>query len=75
LLRCGDVAILGSAGVMPAYRRSGAITSLTVRAIVEARERGVETVILQTEAGAPLERLLRISGFKKVFARACYTLP
>ncbi len=75
LLRHEDVAILGSAGVLPAHRRSGVITSLTIRAILDARERGVETMMLQTEAGAPLERLLRISGFKKVFTRTCYTLP
>jgi len=67
--------ILGSAGVLPAHRRSGAATSLAVRAAAQALEQGVDTLLLQTSAGAPLERLLRISGFKPAFVRTCYTLP
>ncbi len=67
--------ILGSAGVVPAHRRSGAVTNLTITAITEARREGVEALILQTAAGTLLERLLSISGFKKLFTRVCYTLP
>ena len=68
------VGILGSAGVIPALRGSKAIFTLIVRAIQQAHREGVETLLLQTTAGAPLERLLRINGFKRVFTRIGYTL-
>lgn len=66
--------VWGSAGVAPGHRRRGAITNLGIETITEAREQGVETLMLQTTAGTLLERLLRINGFKKVFTRTCYTL-
>jgi ribosomal protein S18 acetylase RimI-like enzyme len=74
LLRHERFGVLGSAGVLPGHRRSGAATNLTVKALTDARERGVDTVILQTTADAPLERLLRISGFTRAFTRSCYVL-
>jgi len=67
--------ILGSVGVAPAYRRSGAATNLATRAAMDAQAQGVDTLILQTTAGGRLERLLRISGFKTAFTRNCYSLP
>jgi GNAT superfamily N-acetyltransferase len=67
--------ILGSAGVLPDHRRGGAATALAVQAATQALGQGVDTLVLQTAAGAPLERLLRISGFKPAFIRTCYTLP
>jgi GNAT superfamily N-acetyltransferase len=67
--------ILGSAGVLPDHRRGGAATALAVQAATQALGEGVDTLVLQTAAGAPLERLLRISGFKPAFIRTCYTLP
>jgi ribosomal protein S18 acetylase RimI-like enzyme len=65
--------VLGSAGVLPAYRRKGAATALTTTALLDALHAGVDTVILQTDAGTPLERLLRISGFSTLFYRTAYT--
>jgi GNAT superfamily N-acetyltransferase len=66
--------ILGSAGVLPAHRRRGAATSLATRAIAQAQAHGVNTLMLQTMSGTPLERLLSINGFKRVFTRSCYVL-
>jgi hypothetical protein len=66
--------IIGSAGVVPAHRRSGAAHNLAIQAAVEAQGRGIDTLISQTAAGTPLERLLRISGFRSEFTRTCYTL-
>jgi hypothetical protein len=87
LARCGDdpaaicslicyqkVGILGSAGVIPAHRGSRAISMLVLEAIHQARQQGAETLLLQTTAGALLERLLRINGFKRAFTRIGYTL-
>ena len=75
LLCHGGFGVLGSAGVVPASRRCGVATSLAVQAITEAQQQGVETLILQTTAGTPLERLLRISGFVRAFSRSCFVLP
>jgi GNAT superfamily N-acetyltransferase len=69
-----NVGILGSAGVIPAHRGSKAIFRLIVEAVQQTRLRGVDTLLLQTTAGAPLERLLRINGFKRAFTRIGYTL-
>jgi hypothetical protein len=66
--------VYGSGAVLPAYRGSRAISNLFITAAQEAQKRGVDTVLLQTAAGAPLERMLRISGFKRVFTRVGYTL-
>jgi len=74
LLRWGEYGVLGSAGVLPEHRGGGAATALSTRAASDARAQGVETLMLQTEAGTPLERLLRINGFSRAFVRACYTL-
>ena len=73
LLTWGRFGVLGSAGVLPAFRRRRVASSLTVRAAEDARRQGVDPLLLQTTAGTPLERLLRISGFKRVFTRTCYT--
>jgi hypothetical protein len=66
--------VLGSAGVLPDQRRSGAATNLVIQALRDAREEGLETIVLQTAAGTPLERLLCISGFTMAFTRSCYVL-
>lgn len=68
------VGILGSAGVIPAHRGGRAISMLVVEMVQQARQQGAETLLLQTTAGAPLERLLRINGFKRAFTRIGYTL-
>jgi len=74
LLHHGVYGILGSAGVLPEHRRSGAITNLMIHAVRKAQQLGIETLIEQTEAGRPLERLLRITGFQTIFTRSYFTL-
>jgi hypothetical protein len=74
LLCYQNFGILGSVGVVAAHRKNGAATNLAVKAATDARKQGVDTLMLQTTAGTGLERLLRISGFKKAFVRTCYTL-
>jgi GNAT superfamily N-acetyltransferase len=75
LLRYENFGVFGSGGVLPAYRKSGVATNLTIKAATDAQEHGVDTLMGQTTAGTSLERLLRISGFKRVFTRTCYTHP
>ncbi len=67
--------ILGSAGVVPTHRKSGAATCLAIKAIMEAQEQGSDTVIVQTTNNEWLERVLYANGFEKAFTRTCYTLP
>ena len=74
LLRYETFGVLGSAGVLPDQRRSGAATNLVIQALRNAREKGLETIFLQTAAGTPLERFLCISGFTRSFTRSCYVL-
>ncbi|MBN1936566.1 MAG: GNAT family N-acetyltransferase [Anaerolineae bacterium] len=66
--------VLGSAGVIPSRRGGSAATNLAVRAVFDARQEGVRTLMLQTAAGTLLERFLRIYGFKTAFTRTGYTL-
>lgn len=66
--------IIGSASVVPAFRRKKAVTNLTIAAVKTAQQQGVDTLLLQTTAGLLLERLLGIYGFKKIFTRVAYTL-
>ena len=75
LLCYENYGIIGSGGVVPAHRRSGAAHNLVIQAGTEAQKRGIDTLIGQTAAGTPLERLLRISGFRSEFTRTCYALP
>lgn len=74
LLHYGTFGVVGSAGVLRKHRRSGAATNLTVQAVREAQRLGIDTLIQQTEAAQPLERLLRITGFERVFSRTYYQL-
>jgi GNAT superfamily N-acetyltransferase len=72
-LLCHDnIGVLGSAGVLANHRGSGAATTLMARAAKDALALGVDTLMLQTTADTALERLLRISGFKRAFKRSCY---
>jgi hypothetical protein len=75
LICYGKYGVIGSGAVVPAHRRSGAAHNLAIQAAAEAQARGIDTLISQTAAGTPLERLLRISGFRTEFTRTCYTLP
>jgi len=70
-----DYAIIGSAGVVPQHRGSGIMFNLTAHVLLgQARQKGVDTVILQTVLGPIFERFLRICGFKLAFRRTGYLL-
>jgi hypothetical protein len=71
----GTLGVLGSAGVIPTRRGGRIATSLAAQAGQDARRAGVETLLLQTQADTWLERLLRISGFRRMFVRDCYVRP
>jgi GNAT superfamily N-acetyltransferase len=73
LLRYNKYGIIGSAGVLRRYRRSGVATNLVIRAIREAQQLGIEIIIQQIEAGRLLERLFRINGFQTAFSRTYYS--
>ena len=65
---------IGSAAVVPAFRRKKAVTNLAIEAVKTAQQHGVDTLLLQTTGGFLLERMLGIYGFKKMFTRVAYTL-
>lgn len=69
-----EFGVLGSAGVIPSRRGGSVATNLAVRAVLDARQAGVRTLMLQTAAGTMLERFLRIYGFRTAFTRVGYTL-
>jgi hypothetical protein len=71
----GSFGILGSTGVIPAYRRGGAATNLGISAVADAQKQGVQTLVVQTTGGTLFERFILMSGFKKAFTRICYSLP
>lgn len=68
------IGIVGSTGVIPAWRGSRAGRNLTLQVMRQAQAEGVETLILQTVADMPLERFLRLQGFKRAFTRVGFTL-
>jgi hypothetical protein len=70
-----DYAIIGSAGIVPQHRGSNIMFNLTAHVLFgQARQKGVDTVILQTVLGPIFERFLRICGFKLAFRRTGYLL-
>jgi len=69
-----DLAIIGSAGVIAGRRGLKVFSGLTARISADAYAAGCRRALLQTTAGAPFERFLRIAGFKTYFTRTCYTL-
>jgi GNAT superfamily N-acetyltransferase len=71
----GQLGTLGGVGVAPAYRTRGVATNLILKVFSDAQTRGLDTILIQTGAATPLERLLRIHGFKRVFTRVAYGLP
>jgi hypothetical protein len=68
-----DIGCLGGTGVLPMYRGRKVATNLAVKAITEAKEQGIHTMVVQT-INPKLERLLCMSGFEKAFTRTRYTL-
>lgn len=69
-----EYGILGSMGVLPSHRQSGAGTNLAVEAGHQAKALGIDIVVLQTAANTFLEQVLCMAGFQRAFTRICYTL-
>jgi hypothetical protein len=74
VMRHNNFAILGSAGVIPEHRGSSLIFNLAANVLLQARDEGADTVLLQTTLGPTFERFLRIIGFKLAFKRTGYML-
>jgi len=64
---------LGSGGVLPGLRHTGAAAALAVRGYQDFKKDGNKLMTFQTML-PKLERMLRIAGCKHVFTRAYYTL-
>ena len=60
IMRHQDYVIVGSAGVLPKHRGSSLIYNLAANVLLQARDEGVDTVLLQTTLGPIFERFLRI---------------
>ncbi|HOT90274.1 MAG TPA: hypothetical protein PLJ78_00875 [Anaerolineae bacterium] len=73
LLCHADLAIVGSAGIVSKLRGLKVLSGLTAKVYADAYAWGCRRALLQTTAGAPFERFLRIAGFKTYFTRTCYT--
>ncbi|MBN1873817.1 MAG: hypothetical protein JXA33_06275 [Anaerolineae bacterium] len=69
-----ELAIVGSAGILPVRRGHRVLASLSYQVLHQGQRHGIDKALLQTTAGAMFERFLRISGFKRVFTRSCYVL-
>jgi len=70
-----DYAVLGSVGILPKYRGSSIMFNATASVLFgPARQKGVDTILLQTTLGPIFERFLRICGFKFAFKRTGYLL-
>lgn len=75
-LLCQDeVGVVGSAGVIQMRRGTRIASSLGYQVREDAQAEGMQTTVLQTTAGALLERFLRIIGFERGFTRTCYVKP
>ncbi len=69
-----DLAVVGSAGVVSRLRGLRVLSGLTAKVYADALAQGCRRALLQTTAGAPFERFLRIAGFRTYFTRTCYTM-
>jgi hypothetical protein len=74
LMRWQDYVTIGSAGVLPEYRRGLPILAMAVEVLTEAQRQGVKTVLGQTVLGPLFERFLRFCGFSYAFKRVPYML-
>lgn len=69
-----DYVILGSGGIIPQHRGTSLLFNFGVNVLVQARDKGADTVLGQTTVGPLFERFLRIYGFKQAFKRQGYFL-
>lgn len=74
LMRWQDYVTIGSAGVLPEYRRGLPILAMAVETLIQAQRQGVKTVVGQTVLGPLFERFLRFFGFSYAFKRVPYVL-
>jgi hypothetical protein len=69
-----DLAIFGSVGIVTSLRGLRVLSGLVAAAYADGYAWGCKRALIQTAAGRPLERFVRISGLKTYFIRTCYTL-
>lgn len=69
-----EYVVVGSGGVIPAYRGTSLIYNLAVVALAKARDNGANTILAQTTVGPKFERFLRICGLKQAFKRQGFIL-
>lgn len=66
------LAIVGTAGIVRMRRGGRVFSSLAYRVMEDAKKHGATKALTQIQDQAKFGRLLRISGFKELFARDCY---
>ncbi len=69
-----DYVVVGSGGIVPEHRGTSLLFNIGVNLLVQARDKGADTVLGQTTVGPIFERFLRIYGFKQAFKRQGYFL-
>ncbi len=69
-----ECVVVGSVGVVPQHRGTSLLFNFAVNVLVQARDKGADTVLGQTVVGPLFERFLRIYGFKQAFKRQVYIL-
>jgi len=72
MLSDGKIAGVYSVGTISAYRRRGVGTSLMAFLVKQAKERGISTIMFQTEVGSYNEKWYTKMGFKTVFTGTYY---
>jgi hypothetical protein len=69
-----EYVVVGSGGVLPQHRGTSLFFNLAVAALLQARNRGADTILGQTVLGPRFERFARICGLKQAFKRQVYIL-
>ncbi len=76
LVRTGDkIAGIYSVATLPAFRRRGAATALSLRCIEAFRQTGDEVLTLQVFHGSDAQRLYERLGFETAYALSLHSLP
>lgn len=66
--------VLGSVGVVPTRQGGRIAASLLIESGKEARQAGINTIMLQTASKSRIVRRMQFAGFKVAFTRPCYVL-
>jgi hypothetical protein len=69
-----DYVVVGSGGIIPEQRGTTLLYNFGIKVLVQARDKGADTVLGQTTVGPLFERFLRIYGFKQAFKRQGFVL-